>query len=183
MEFFKNLIKDLRKNSDFARKFLLGLSGAIFGILITYYLYPLQPYRIGLIDTPSIFKKVVIYKMDKIYPNFDIIKDRLYVFKLPYETPYYKKGTLFIKYAKCVAGDRLEVKGLNFYCNGKLIAVAKKTDSKGIPVTHFEYNGTIPDGYFFAYAPHPRSYDSRYWGLVPIKNVVGEGILELGDWK
>jgi signal peptidase I len=146
----------------------------IFGIIITYYLYPLQPYRIGVIDTPSIYKKVVVYK--KINNPSKVEKNRLYVFKLPVNTKYYKKGTLFIKYAKCLPGEKLEVKGFNFYCNGKFIAKAKPTDIKGVKVKHFEYNGTVPPNEVFMYAPHPRSFDSRYWGFVPFNKIIGEGI-------
>lgn len=181
MKLFKNLIDNLKNDVSFARKFLLGLSGAIFGIIITYTYYPQIPYRIGLIDTPSVYKKIVIYKLEK-PDDIKIKKNGMYVFKLPVETKYYPKGDLFIKYAKCLPGERLEVKGLKFYCNGTLIAIARKTDSKGVPVKHFEYNGTIPKGEYFMYAPHPRSFDSRYWGFVPKKNFVGEVEWSLLNW-
>ncbi len=181
MKAIKNLIKALREDKDFARKFLLGLTGAIFGIILTYIYYPKIPYRIGLIDTPSVYKKIVVYEL-KSPNNLQIKRDKLYVFRLPIQTRYYSKGTLFVKYAKCLPGDILEVKGFKYYCNGKLIAIARKTDSKGVPVKHFEYNGTIHKGKYFMYAPHPRSFDSRYWGFVDKKDFVGEVKWSLVEW-
>ncbi len=177
----KKLLIALREDKAFAKKFLLGISGMIFGIIITYIYYPQIPYRIGLIDTPSIFKKAVIYKIES-PDDLKIKRERLYVFKLPVETIYYKKGYMFIKYAKCLPGDYLETRGVKFFCNKKLIAVARKTDSKGKPVKHFEYNGTIPEGKYFMFAPHPRSFDSRYWGFVDKKDFVGEEKWVLLNW-
>jgi len=171
----------LKEDNSFARKFLLGLSGAIFGIIITYIYYPKISYRIGLIDSPSIFERIVIYK--KIDPEkVKIQKDKLYVFPLEKNTLYYKKGTMFIKYAKCLPGDKLQVKGLKYYCNGKYFAEARTTDSKGKPVKHFVYNGIIPKGKVFMYAPHPRSYDSRYWGFLDENDITGEVVWEVLKW-
>ena len=181
--------KELLYNKKFQRKFYLGLSGAILGVFVSYHYLSKIPYRIGLIDSPSIYRKIAIYKiinpnnlytnMNKFYTRnniyFDIIeKNKLYVFGLPKDTKYYKKDTEFIKYAKCLAGDKLEVKGYDYYCNNHKFATARKTDSKGIPVKHFVFNGVIPQGKIFMYAPHPHSYDSRYWGFADIKNIKGK---------
>ncbi len=171
----------LKKDISFQRKFLLGLSGMIFGIIITYIYYPKQPYRIGLIDTPSIFERVVIYKLINL-DEIKIKRGNLYVFPLEKNTKYYKKGTMFIKYAECLPGDTLKVKGLKYYCNGKYFATAQKTDNKGIPVKHFVYNGIIPKGKVFMYAPHPRSYDSRYWGFLDENDIKGVVVWKVLKW-
>jgi conjugal transfer pilin signal peptidase TrbI len=178
-ENFILLYKELKTNYDFQRKFLLGLVGAIFGIIITYIYYPKIPYRLGLIDTPSIYKKIVIYELKQ---PVDIQRDKLYVFSFSKDTRYFKKGDLFIKYTKCLPGDKLEVKGLKYYCNGKYFATAQKTDSKGRPVKHFVYSGIVPDGKVFMYAPHPRSYDSRYWGFLDEDKIIGEVKWQLLNW-
>ena len=171
----------LKKDISFQRKFLLGLSGMIFGIIITYIYYPKQPYRIGFIDTPSIFERIVVYKL--INPEkAGIQKGKIYVFPLEKNTKYYKKGTMFIKYAECLPGNTLNVKGLKYYCNGKYFATAQKTDSKGIPVKHFVYNGVIPKGKVFMYAPHPRSYDSRYWGFLDESDIKGVVVWKVLKW-
>jgi len=175
----EGLLKELRDNKTFAKKFLLGISGAIFGIIITYIYYPKISYRIGIISTPSIYEKIVVYELK----NVDRVKkDKLYVFTFPKDTPYYKKGEVFIKYAKCVEGDKLEVKGLNYYCNGKLIGKAKTHDSKGKKVKNFTYNGIIPKDKVFMYAPHKDSYDSRYWGFLDKEKIIGEGKWQILKW-
>jgi type IV secretory pathway protease TraF len=33
-------------------------------------------------------------------------------------------------------------------------------------VDYFHYDGPVPSGKVFVMAPHPRSFDSRYWGFV-----------------
>ena len=177
--YFK-LDKRVWQDQKFLYKFFLGLSGAILGYYLTIIYYPLQPYRIGLVDSPSIYTKLVMYK--KINPlgiKFDIIKDNLYIFEFPKDTSYYKKGTEFVKYAKCLPGDKLEVKNLKYYCNGKYIDKARTKDSKGREVKPFVFNGIIPENKIFMYAPHPKSYDSRYWGFLDKNKIKGIVIWKL----
>jgi len=175
----KEIMRNLKSNPDFQRKFLLGLSGATFGIIITYVYFPKIPYRIGLINTPSVYEKVVVYELRN---PLNLKKDKLYVFKFPKDTPYYKKGEMFIKYTKCLAGDKLEVKGLKYFCNGKYFGMALTHDSKGKSIKHFVYNGIIPKGKVFMFAPHPKSYDSRYWGFLNKKEIIGEVKWKILDW-
>lgn len=45
-------------------------------------------------------------------------------------------------------------------------------DSNGLPLTTaFTIAKQIPANFFYAYAEHPNSYDSRYFGLVPLMNI------------
>jgi conjugal transfer pilin signal peptidase TrbI len=178
-ESFSLLFKELKTNDEFQKKIILGLTGAIFGIIITYIYYPKIPYRLGLIDSPSIYKRIVVYKIEQ--PNV-VKKGKLYVFPFFKDTRYHKKGEIFVKYAKCLAGDKLEVKGLKYYCNGKYFASAVTKDSKGVPVKHFIYNGIIPQDKIFMYAPHPHSYDSRYWGFLNKDKIIGDVKWQVMDW-
>ena len=74
----EGLLKELRDNSSFAKKILLGISGAIFGIIITYIYYPKITYRIGIISTPSIYEKIVVYELK----NVDKVKKINYMYLL-----------------------------------------------------------------------------------------------------
>ena len=96
--------------------------------------------------------------------------------------PYYRPGVIFGKRVIGVPGDRLEVKGRDFYINGRWIARARETDSLGNPAPLFKYNGRIPEGCYFVLGHHPRSFDSRYWGFVYKKAIIGK-LYPLGGRK
>lgn len=89
------------------------------------------------------------------------------------------KTRILVKQVACLPGDRLIVKGRKFYCNGRYLCTAKIKALDGEKIKHFKFNGVIPKGYFFAYGKDKNSYDSRYYGLVPIKDItaVAEPIL------
>ena len=86
---------------------------------------------------------------------------------------------ILIKQVACLPGDRLTVKGRKFYCNGRYLCTAKIKALDGEKIKHFRFNGKIPKGYFFAYGKDKNSYDSRYFGLVPMRDItaVAEPIL------
>ncbi len=82
------------------------------------------------------------------------------------------KTIVLVKQAACLPGDNLTVKGRKFYCNKIYLCTAKKIALNGEKLSHFKFNGIIPKGYFFAFGSNINSYDSRYYGLVPIKNII-----------
>ncbi len=104
--------------------------------------------------------------------------------KLPVKGEYYafifkavnneKYGRYFVKKVACISGDLLVRKGRDFYCNDKYIGSAKIFDRNGSPAPLFEYNGVIPQGYYFAVGENIDSYDSKYWGFVNQNWVVGK---------
>lgn len=87
---------------------------------------------------------------------------------------YYEKGTRMVKIATCLPGDYLEVIERDFYCNGIYIGTAKTKDKKGRDVVPFEFQGEIPEGKYFVLGVHKDSYDSRYWGFVDQKEIIGK---------
>jgi len=75
------------------------------------------------------------------------------------------------KHVLCWSGDTLRRDGLAFYCNDKLITTAKTNTKTGDPLSIFGWTkGSVPKGFFFAGTNHPDGYDSRYYGLVPLKS-------------
>jgi type IV secretory pathway protease TraF len=79
------------------------------------------------------------------------------------------------KLVACGTGDTIAVKGLEYYCNGRLIAKAKLTTRKGLVLKPFVFAGRVPPNSFFAlgHSFHREggrlvddSYDSRYFGFV-----------------
>lgn len=83
------------------------------------------------------------------------------------------KQVYMLKRVECVAGQRLSVdKAKEYWCDGRYIGRAKDRSKQGVPVQNFVYDGIVPEGKFFALAPHIDSYDSRYYGLVDSTSVV-----------
>ena len=76
-------------------------------------------------------------------------------------------ATLMTKRVACQPGDRLQVTdSRDYYCNDAYLGRALPTDSAGIALPAFIFDGIIPAGHYFLSGGHPRSYDSRYYGLV-----------------
>lgn len=165
-------------NKEDIRKILniIALAIVVFVILYIIIGFVTNYFGIGLIRTQSIDKQVMIYTKD--FKNKEL-KDKLIYFLLPKDTPYFSRFSNFAKYVRCESGDTLSVKDLEYFCNDKLIGVAKTKDKNGKEVEPFVFNGIIPQGKYFVMGTHERSYDSRYWGFVDKNLIQGVSIWEL----
>ncbi|MFQ5779173.1 MAG: signal peptidase I [Nitrospiria bacterium] len=134
---------------------LLALSGVTIGINPT----ASQPYRFFLILEGRPF-----------------VRGDLVAFRFP-GSRYYKEGTLFVKEVKGMPGDLLEIReDKAVRLNGEYLDEARAADSNGEAVGPFHFNGIIPEGSYFFYAPFINSYDSRYYGLIKEGRIVGRVI-------
>lgn len=111
--------------------------------------------------------------------------------------PLLYKDLYYIKRLAGKPGDVLSIRGHQLFCNGKLVSGSSAFDNnngrKGI------YPGYVPNGalaehkqktvsenYFFALGDNsPFSYDSRFWGEVPEKDVLGKAafVLHPISWR
>jgi len=86
-------------------------------------------------------------------------------------------GHIFIKKIGAVPGDRVKIAKGELFINNELVGaldVAEKAAAKlGVQTATFERDTVVPEGYVFMIGTKPRSYDSRYWGLLPAGNVIG----------
>lgn len=141
--------------------------GAVFLLVVSVLAYRVSPVRIA-------------YSMDYSLPykwwleveSFRDPKAGDYVLIKPPVENEYTKGKLLVKKVVCSEGDHIRTEGLDFYCNGNYLGRARTADSKGRPVKPVELNQYIGRGYYFVMGEHERSYDSRYFGLVPRENVL-----------
>jgi conjugal transfer pilin signal peptidase TrbI len=107
--------------------------------------------------------------------------DQIFVFKLQNNPAYNFAEVNFIKRAAGFVGDKIEVVNQDFYINHKFtykfIGTAKTLGLKGETLNPLSAQ-IIPQHKFFAYTPHPDSYDSRYQqiGLIDEKDIIGSAI-------
>jgi len=78
-----------------------------------------------------------------------------------------------IKTVAAVGGQRIEIAG-NVTIDGQPIANSNlvSQDGQGRPLRPY-VGGTIPAGFLFLHSPFPGSWDSRYFGPVPVSGVLG----------
>ncbi len=128
--------------------------------------------RFVLNATPSIPHKFFVL-LRNVEPSFTIPKKDRYVL-----FDHSVVNTRVIKQVKGVPGSRIQydAKGdlwVDEFCVGK-----PHTVSRTGQLIHAIKPGIIPEGYVFAYAPHDRSFDSRYeeFGLIPVQSIQGVGV-------
>ena len=75
------------------------------------------------------------------------------------------------KQVVCMSGDQLYFKDNVYRCNEQVLGspLAQTWDHR--PLTRMTFQGRIPFGYVFVMGTHPRSFDSRYFGLVHITHL------------
>ena len=73
------------------------------------------------------------------------------------------------------AGDVVEVSGQGITVNGRLLphTAPRATDSQGRPLTPWPFGRYVvaPDTVWVASSHHPRSFDSRYFGPIPVSSI------------
>lgn len=143
---------------------VLGIVVLVFAIL------PRLGITFAINASPSIPNKVFLV-IEGIEPRCGGLG--AFYFNVP-NNPYWKEGTRFVKRFVGCPNDVLQVRGRDFYVNGRLVGTARTTDSHGVPVSHFTWNGKIPEGYYFVMGDSLRSYDSRYWGFVKKEWIIGK---------
>ena len=87
--------------------------------------------------------------------------------------PYARVGKLWVKQAYGTAGDHIAVEGPRIFINGRYLATALEQDRYHQRMRTAEFPITIPPDQYYLGLPHPRSFDSKYIGLVALKDIQG----------
>lgn len=88
--------------------------------------------------------------------------------------PYFNVGANFVKKVVGMPGDRVMVHNGIVKINGDIVATINIADILKKPVSSFNRTLTIPPHHFWVLGTNPVSFDSRYWGLVSRKQIIGE---------
>lgn len=90
----------------------------------------------------------------------------------------------FIKRVVAVEGDKIEIRDKKVFVNGKALKenYTRYSSNQIIPGDVLPRDNmppiTIPKGYLFVMGDNrDESHDSRFWGLVPVKDVKGEAFM------
>lgn len=94
------------------------------------------------------------------------------------DTSFVKKGLependRMVKKVGCLPGDILttDAEG-KYFCNQRLLGTALQTDSKGRTLPHFLFSGPVPESSYFMVGTNPRSFDSKYFGLIHADDIL-----------
>lgn len=142
--------------------------GAMAAALVSFALWFISPWVFFAFNaTKSIDGNVFL-----IVRGGEINKGDLVAFQPPTNRFY---GDLwFVKYAKGVEGDEVSYRNGVLYINESPSGPVWEHAKDGSEL-HPGPSGLIPEGYVFAWTPHPRSFDSRYSdiGWVSHEKVIG----------
>lgn len=96
--------------------------------------------------------------------------------------PYFANGTVFLKIAAAIEGDKVTVTtdGVTITTpDGEVIRYAvnasKMLEFAQIPAPAIQRTLMVGKGQYFALGTLERSFDSRYWGLVNAEQIIGVG--------
>lgn len=76
------------------------------------------------------------------------------------------------KRVACMPGDELVMESKGFSCNGDYLGSFLEETIEGKKLTPANITGPVPEGMVYVSGTHERSFDSRYFGLVPIDQLI-----------
>lgn len=152
---------------------LLSLSGLGLLILVSFglLLVPhLTPYKWLFVSGPSVQVRFGLLSPDvsKLSVGDYVLLTWLGTKPDPNGITRLKPGLKLVKRVACLAGHRLRITDGAAECDGKYIGHIRHRSMEGTPLTPFYFEGTVPEGQVFLLGDHFFSYDSRYFGPIPL---------------
>ena len=86
------------------------------------------------------------------------------------ERAYLPREAMLLKEVVALPGDHVCI-GKSFSVNGRAIGPVPTSDSSGRPLQPYRFCGAVPPGCAFVATPAPNSFDSRYFGPLPLRSL------------
>jgi conjugative transfer signal peptidase TraF len=88
-----------------------------------------------------------------------------------YSRGYLPSGAGLLKRVVGLPGDRVCISGAGYYANGVRLGDVARSDSRGRPLAPFLFCDAVPPGYAFVATAARLSFDSRYFGPLPVSSL------------
>ena len=172
---------------------LVTIVAVALGLALGIQAFLVKPFRIpseSMVPTLEIGQRVLVDRLTKNFGDYE--RGDILVFKPPLgseenscgvqhserspcpEPTDGKSDTNFIKRVVAVGGDRLSVRGGQVYINGRAQREPYARLHAACPICDLPQEITIPDGHYFMMGDNRgASADSREWGPVPKKWIIG----------
>lgn len=129
-----------------------------------------------LFDTQDI-RCIPEYKAYFLKKNQPVKIDTIYAFRAKGLTPFFHDGMILGKYLIAAHGDKVEINENGVFVNDILKTSGfVLSDKLGKKQESFYKTFTVPENKAFFIGTAERSYDSRYWGLADVTQIIGEAI-------
>lgn len=84
---------------------------------------------------------------------------------------YLPRGATLLKHLVALPGDHVCIDHRSYFVNGQPVGDVAPVDTFGRPLDPFVFCGLVPEGSAFVGTSTPLSFDSRYFGPVPVSSL------------
>lgn len=85
---------------------------------------------------------------------------------------YLPPSATLLKVVVALPGDGVCIDDASFTVNGRFFGAVVSRDSAGRTLVHFRFCGAVPEGQAFVATRARLSFDSRYFGPVPVASLM-----------